>query len=92
MSVGVTSTHSSSRMYSRAWSSESVRGGMSRTVESADAARVFVSFFSFVAFTSRSSTRYLPALGGWMTANDRWIQVGLGLGFGILVIAKGVGA
>ena len=38
MSLGVTSTHSSSRMYSSAWSSESVRGGMSRTVESADAA------------------------------------------------------
>ena len=30
---------------------------MRRTVASADAARVFVSFFSFVAFTSRSSAR-----------------------------------
>jgi Sap-like sulfolipid-1-addressing protein len=39
-----------------------------------------------------ASTRYLPALGGWMTANDRWIQVGLGLGFGILLVAKGAGA
>src|SRR5262245_5480595 len=57
MSDGVTSTHSSSRMYSSAWSSESHRGGISRTVESAEGARVFVSFFSFVALTSRSSTR-----------------------------------
>jgi len=39
-----------------------------------------------------ASTRYLPALGAWMTANDRWIQVGLGLGFGILLFAKGAGA
>src|SRR6185503_15741620 len=54
MSDGVTSTHSSSRMYSSAWSSESPRGGISRTVESADGARVLVSFFSFVALTSRS--------------------------------------
>lgn len=39
-----------------------------------------------------ASTRYLPALGGWMTANDRWIQVVLGLGFGILLVVKGLGA
>jgi hypothetical protein len=37
-----------------------------------------------------ASTRLLPALGGWMTANNRWIQVVLGLGFGVLLIAKGV--
>ena len=33
------------------------RGGISRTVSSASTARMFVSFFSFVAFTSRSSAR-----------------------------------
>src|ERR687883_533867 len=50
---GVTSTHSSSRMYSSAWSSESRRGGMSRTSSSAVDERMFVSFFSLVGFTSR---------------------------------------
>jgi hypothetical protein len=54
---GVTSTHSSSRMNSSACSSESGRGGISRTSSSADAARMFVSFFGFDAFTSRSSAR-----------------------------------
>jgi hypothetical protein len=39
-----------------------------------------------------ASTRYLPAFGRWMTANDRWIQVTLGLGFGTLLVAKGLGA
>ena len=37
-----------------------------------------------------ASTRLLPALGGWMTRNDRWIQVALGFGFGIWLVAKGV--
>jgi hypothetical protein len=44
-----------------------------------------------VAIPSASS-RLLPALGNWMTANNRWIQVALGFGFGILLIAKGVSA
>ena len=39
-----------------------------------------------------ASTRYLPAFGGWMTANDRWIHVGLGLGFGIVLVTKGAAA
>ena len=37
-----------------------------------------------------ASTRLLPALGNWMNANDRWIQVVLGLGFGIWLVAKGI--
>ena len=37
-----------------------------------------------------ASTRLLPWLGSWMTANNRWIQVVLGLGFGIWLFAKGV--
>jgi hypothetical protein len=37
-----------------------------------------------------ATTRLLPALGGWMTRNDRWIQVVLGLGFGIWLLVKGV--
>jgi threonine/homoserine/homoserine lactone efflux protein len=37
-----------------------------------------------------ASTRLLPALGRWMNANDRWIQVVLGFGFGIWLLAKGV--
>lgn len=39
-----------------------------------------------------ASTRLLPWLGHWMTANERWIQVVLGLGFGILLAVKGVRA
>jgi hypothetical protein len=39
-----------------------------------------------------ASTRLLPWLGRWMTANNRWIQVVLGLGFGIWLVAKGVRA
>ena len=39
-----------------------------------------------------ASTRLLPWLGHWMTANNRWIQVILGLGFGIWLVAKGVRA
>src|SRR5687767_3032325 len=54
---GVTSTHSSSRISSSACSSERTRAGISRTSSSAEAARMFVSFFSFVALTSRSSAR-----------------------------------
>ena len=37
-----------------------------------------------------ASTRLLPWLGSWMTKNNRWIQVVLGLGFGIWLFAKGV--
>jgi threonine/homoserine/homoserine lactone efflux protein len=37
-----------------------------------------------------ASTRLLPRLGGWMTANNRWIQVVLGFGFGIWLLVKGV--
>jgi hypothetical protein len=36
------------------------------------------------------STRILPAIGGWMTRNNRWLQVALGFGFGIWLAAKGV--
>ncbi|MGH2393411.1 MAG: hypothetical protein ACRDGH_07960 [Candidatus Limnocylindria bacterium] len=36
-----------------------------------------------------ASTRLLPWLGGWMTANNRWIQVVLGFGFGIWLRVKG---
>jgi Sap, sulfolipid-1-addressing protein len=36
-----------------------------------------------------ASSRLLPALGNWMTGNDRWIQVILGLGFGIWLLIKG---
>ena len=39
-----------------------------------------------------ASTRLLPWLGGWMTANNRWIQVILGFGFGIWLLVKGVNA
>jgi hypothetical protein len=39
-----------------------------------------------------ASTRLLPALGGWMTRNDRWIQVVLGFGFGIWLVVKGAKA
>jgi hypothetical protein len=37
-----------------------------------------------------ASHRVLRALGRWMTANDRWIQVVLGLGFGVWLLAKGI--
>jgi threonine/homoserine/homoserine lactone efflux protein len=37
-----------------------------------------------------ATTRLLPALGRWMTRNDRWIQVVLGLGFGIWLLVKGL--
>jgi threonine/homoserine/homoserine lactone efflux protein len=37
-----------------------------------------------------ASTRLLPRLGSWMTANNRWIQVVLGLGFGLWLLIKGV--
>jgi cytochrome c biogenesis protein CcdA len=37
-----------------------------------------------------ASSRLLPWLGSWMRANTQWIQVALGLGFGIWLLAKGV--
>jgi Sap, sulfolipid-1-addressing protein len=37
-----------------------------------------------------ATTRLLPTLGRWMTDNDRWIQVVLGLGFGVWLLVKGV--
>jgi len=37
-----------------------------------------------------ASSRWLPAIGNWMTANDRWMQVILGLGFGIWLLVKGI--
>jgi Sap, sulfolipid-1-addressing protein len=39
-----------------------------------------------------ASTRLLPWLGHWMTANNRWIQLVLGLGFGIWLFVKGLNA
>ena len=39
-----------------------------------------------------ASRSLLPALGDWMAANNRWIQVALGLGFGIVLFAKGLAA
>ena len=44
------------------------------------------------AIVPGATRRWLPRLGGWMTANDRWIQVVLGLGFGLLLVARGAGA
>ena len=37
-----------------------------------------------------ASTRLLPSLGRWMNANNRWIQVVLGLGFGVWLLLKGI--
>jgi hypothetical protein len=37
-----------------------------------------------------ASTRLLPWLGHWMNANNRWIQVVLGFGFGVWLLIKGV--
>jgi cytochrome c biogenesis protein CcdA len=39
-----------------------------------------------------ASNRLLPALGRWMAANSRWIQVALGFRFGIWLVAKGLNA
>jgi len=39
-----------------------------------------------------ASSSWLPRFGAWMTRNDRWIQVTLGVGFGLLLIVKGIGA
>jgi hypothetical protein len=39
-----------------------------------------------------ASTRLLPWLGHWMTANNRWIQVVLGFGFGAWLLVKGISA
>ncbi len=54
---GVTSTHSSSEMNSRACSSESRSGGVRRMASSAEAERMLVCFFSLVGLTSISSSR-----------------------------------
>ena len=54
---GVTSTHSSSRQNSSDCSRLSLRGGTTFSKLSADDARTFVSFFSFVMLTSMSSAR-----------------------------------
>jgi hypothetical protein len=35
-------------------------------------------------------TRLLPAVGDWMTRNNRWIQVALGFGFGAWLLWKGI--
>jgi len=42
------------------------------------------------AMIPAAKERLLPAIGGWMTRNDRWIQVVLGLGFGIWLLIKGI--
>jgi hypothetical protein len=42
------------------------------------------------AIVPGATSRLLPALGRWMTENNRWIQVVLGLGFGIWLLLKGV--
>src|SRR4051794_25545298 len=55
--AGVTSTHSSSRRNSSAWSSDRRRAGTRRTSTSAVEERMFVRCFSLTAFTSRSSAR-----------------------------------
>ena len=68
---GVTSTHSSWRMYSSAWSSESGRGGMRRTVSSALGARMFDSFFSFDALTSIPGTRVFTDDHPFVDVNSR---------------------
>jgi Sap-like sulfolipid-1-addressing protein len=39
-----------------------------------------------------ASSRFLPALGHWMSANNRWIQVILGFGFGNWLLMKGLNA
>jgi hypothetical protein len=36
-----------------------------------------------------AASRVLPVLGRWMTANNRWIKVVLGFGFGIWLVGKG---
>src|SRR5438552_3359753 len=54
---GVTSSSSSSRIHSRHCSRFMMRGGVSRMLSSADEARMLVSFFSLVMFTSRSLSR-----------------------------------
>src|SRR3981081_1825184 len=53
--AGVTSTHSSSRMYSSACSKESCRLGMSRTSSSEAEDLMLLSFRSLVGLTSMSS-------------------------------------
>src|SRR5438045_8092243 len=59
---GVTSISSSSSMYSSASSKVIWRGGSKIIISSAAVVRMFVSFFSFVAFTSRSPGRTCSAM------------------------------
>ena len=56
--VGVTSTNSSSWMYSTAISKLSSRGGMTFTVSSLPAARMLVRAFVLQTFTARSPGRW----------------------------------
>lgn len=44
------------------------------------------------AIVPGATEKWLPALGSWMTRNDRWIQVALGFGFGLLLLVKGIDA
>jgi hypothetical protein len=44
---------------------------------------------ALAAVVPGASTRLLPWLGGWMTANNRWIQVVLGFGFGVWLLIQG---
>ena len=37
-----------------------------------------------------AASSWLPRFGAWMTRNDRWIQVALGAGFGLLLLEKGI--
>ncbi len=55
--MGVTSTHSSSAISSRACSSDSGRGGISFSNASAVDDRMLLSFFSLVGLMSMSSAR-----------------------------------
>ena len=52
--LGVTSTYSSSLMYSNASSKENCTGGIRRAFSSEPEARILVSFLDLVTFTTRS--------------------------------------
>ena len=54
MLFGVTSTYSSSLMYSKASSSEKITGGMIRAFSSEPEARMLVSFLDLVTLMTRS--------------------------------------
>jgi len=43
------------------------------------------------AVIPHATERWLPAMGRWMTTNDRWVQVVLGFGFGTWLTAAGIG-